>query len=539
MTRMLRCVFSRSRVNRETGAVLPIVAILIVVLLVFAAFTVDLGAAWAARRQLQSAADAGAMAGALPPLAVGDNIATTAMDFVDTNVGTPVDRLGCTGWTPTDEGVSGSFSLVDSVTTNCVWISGATADGGRLLAVKVPDQQIPTAFARVIGVDSLAVDAFAVSKTALGNTNVLPFALVPAVGPQECLGSPPAGIAQDPCSGASSGNFGYLTSPFWGTDSSPGTCPPGGANDSDVLIMNLVLGTDHPLAVDLKWPADNAGADSDLPDECVAFDLPPYPAPDSVMTFTGNRETELHAGLVSNDPGVAGIGGLEGRLQQGSPSPPFPDAVDDTRTIGGKKNNEDMDVDNIGLWQYVLPGGTNSCARPGDIPTDPAAPWNTGGPLATAQMDDCIAQAHAGTSTVTFDSSLWEDSPRFAVVPQLWNTFPSGGSAPRAIEQFRGVYLQTSWFNCSAASGSTKPNQKDACLVFPSIDPNDPAAMIEQEVFRPGEGDDTHGVACDPLGAAGNKCKAPGMGGISSYVLPIGSIPSDILNGTAVRYLYR
>ena len=46
----------------EDGAILPLFGLLIVVLLVFAAFTVDLGAAWAERRQLQSAADAGAMA---------------------------------------------------------------------------------------------------------------------------------------------------------------------------------------------------------------------------------------------------------------------------------------------------------------------------------------------------------------------------------------------------------------------------------------------------------------------------------------------
>ena len=72
----------------EDGAILPLFGLLIVVLLVFAAFTVDLGAAWAERRQLQSAADAGAMASVLPPLAIGDNIASTAMDFVDANLAT-------------------------------------------------------------------------------------------------------------------------------------------------------------------------------------------------------------------------------------------------------------------------------------------------------------------------------------------------------------------------------------------------------------------------------------------------------------------
>ena len=52
------------QIQNEDGAILPIVALLIVVLLVFAAFTVDLGAAWAERRHDQSAADAAVLAAA-------------------------------------------------------------------------------------------------------------------------------------------------------------------------------------------------------------------------------------------------------------------------------------------------------------------------------------------------------------------------------------------------------------------------------------------------------------------------------------------
>ncbi len=51
--------------GRETGAILPLTALLIVILLVFAAFAVDLGAAWAERREAQTAADAGVMGAAL------------------------------------------------------------------------------------------------------------------------------------------------------------------------------------------------------------------------------------------------------------------------------------------------------------------------------------------------------------------------------------------------------------------------------------------------------------------------------------------
>ncbi|MEA3502458.1 MAG: Tad domain-containing protein, partial [Actinomycetota bacterium] len=222
------------RIDNETGAIMPMFGLLIVVLLVFSAFAVDFGAAWAERRQLQSAADAGAMAGVLPPLAIGDNIATAAMDFVDNNVATPVDRFGCAGWTPGSEGVPGAFDIADPTESNCVWVSTDTDGTETLVAVKVPSQEVPTAFAKVIGIDSIAVDAFAVAQIeSIRSAHVLPFALKPNPSSNECLGSPPGGLSRDPCSGSTTGNYGYLTSPLHGSTAlgTAPTCPPGGLGD--------------------------------------------------------------------------------------------------------------------------------------------------------------------------------------------------------------------------------------------------------------------------------------------------------------------
>ncbi len=75
----------------EDGAILPIVALMIVVLLVFAAFTVDLGAAWGQRTLNQSAADAGVMGGGIG--FVGDTpqtneeIVAEVEKYVDINLG--------------------------------------------------------------------------------------------------------------------------------------------------------------------------------------------------------------------------------------------------------------------------------------------------------------------------------------------------------------------------------------------------------------------------------------------------------------------
>src|SRR5690349_7129748 len=51
--------------NHESGVILIMVAVTIVVLVGMAAFSVDHGQAWYARTQAQTAADAGAIAGAI------------------------------------------------------------------------------------------------------------------------------------------------------------------------------------------------------------------------------------------------------------------------------------------------------------------------------------------------------------------------------------------------------------------------------------------------------------------------------------------
>jgi len=521
----------RALSDDESGAILVLSAFVIVILLVFAAFAVDLGAAWGERRQLQSAADAGAMAGVLPPLVVGDNIADIAMDFVDTNVGTAVDRSGCAGWTPSDEGVPGTFVLVDANITNCVFISTGTTGNETLFAVKVPTQQLPTLFVGVIGINSISVDAFAVAQiSTTGANSVLPFVLPANPVAHECLGSPPAGISRDPCSGGSSGNYRYLTSPFHGSTTlgtgdscTPGGMPPG-TNAGDILEMNIAIGTDHPIQNDVKWPADNSGADSDFPDECAGngpTEAPPTYIPDSIVTLTGNRENELHAGLVSNE--TFGLLGTSSRLQQGPGTlPGVGDSVANTRTVENR-NLGDFVLDNIGLWEYVV-SGTGACD-----PTDAVnGAWNVGGPAATVRMEACLGSGDA----VEFDDSLW-DSPRFAIIPELWNTLPPGSSDPRAIQRFRAVYLQGTWFNCSAAGGGGGGGgPPDPCLVFVDID------GFDQDIFFPGEGDDTDGIACEPQGP---NCKNSQVRGLSSFVLPIASVPDDIIPGLSAtaRLLYR
>ncbi len=127
-----------------------------------------------------------------------------------------------------------------------------------------------------------------------------------------------------------------------------------------------------------------------------------------------------------------------------------------------------------------------------------------GGPDATNALIACLQDVDAGGSTVTFSPKLLE-SPRFAVIPQIWNTIPSGNSADRAIKQFRAVYLQSTWY-----AGPKYVN-------FVDKDGND------QPVFNPGEGVD----AGDSGKGNANSIK---LDGVSALLIPVDASPSGIID---------
>ena len=71
--------------RRERGQILPIVALALVVMLGISAFAIDVGYAYYAKRQLQSATDAAALAGAqdLPSISTAK---ATAATYASANV---------------------------------------------------------------------------------------------------------------------------------------------------------------------------------------------------------------------------------------------------------------------------------------------------------------------------------------------------------------------------------------------------------------------------------------------------------------------
>ena len=142
----------------QDGAVLLLVALSLTVLLGMAALVIDLGQFRAHRRQLQTAADAGALAGALqlPPFSDGSNSCTRAdaLERQNTNLTDGKNMV-----------VNGNLS-----TSYCEIIGGS-------VRVKPVESSVPYTFGQVLGFASTTIDARARARVVYltRSTGLLPF----------------------------------------------------------------------------------------------------------------------------------------------------------------------------------------------------------------------------------------------------------------------------------------------------------------------------------------------------------------------------
>ncbi|HEY5160655.1 MAG TPA: pilus assembly protein TadG-related protein [Gaiellaceae bacterium] len=135
----------------EEGQTIVIVAVLMVVLLALSAFAIDVGYAYFAHRSLQASADAAALAGA-QRLPDSSSATATAQEY---------------GTSPTGKNYDGKLGTVDeTVSLRCV-TSLPGCDPFNAIVVQ-ESAQVPTFFARVLGIDSLNVKAKATACSYCG-----------------------------------------------------------------------------------------------------------------------------------------------------------------------------------------------------------------------------------------------------------------------------------------------------------------------------------------------------------------------------------
>lgn len=473
----------------ERGTTALIVAAGMVLLMGAAALAVDLGLGFNERRQDQASADSGVMAGALQGFEGAAGVRDATLDYVRKNLPTsygaasnPVDPTWLALWDGcVDPGRPAGYQAVPSMagmasaTIDCI-----SVDPVGKIRVRVPDQLIDAAFGKVLGVGELSTWAFAeASLFPLGaEAGVLPLAISSAAGQgaEVCVVAGSGVGLQATCD--ASGRV--VNSPQLG-NADHGTVPACSGILDQRLAANLRLGIDHFVT------AHPDGTDSD-----GSADLPPNSAddwvPDNCNYFAPNRLT-VSAG---------GGAGLTDGLADNSVVGPAPGSVARLRTGSGlkrlvKNGTEDWYLDNVALWEYLVPNTVPGC-HPDDFA--PLLP-----PDKTLQLDVCLAAA-AGSGQRLFSRSLL-DSPRFGLGVRVWETsWTTSGSVDRTLREFVPIFIHSIHFNCAGTTCG--------------------ADLI------PGEG---HAPVCDPSGGPGG-CALLTIDHVAYLYLPAGSIDiSDLTLG--------
>ena len=279
-------------VASERGATVVLVALSLVFLMGMTAIAVDSGILFNDRRQQQSGADVGALAAiqfAKTTLASGNATcnaevdedfaacrgAEEAMDVID---GTLPGRYSAADWLAcADATMPADFTQV-SFLSPCINYT----DNLQRVRVVLPGTDVNTAFAGVIGFDTVKVGALAEAGLDLNiSAEVLPFAIGPsgAAGNEACFLAQSSGSLDiDPCTSADEGNYGKLNIRLYGngTMGTPEICSGGNAQR---MATNIIVGADHPLEL--------VGTSPGIINDNTNCPLISNPV-DQVLTWTGN-----------------------------------------------------------------------------------------------------------------------------------------------------------------------------------------------------------------------------------------------------------
>ncbi|MEQ1787578.1 MAG: pilus assembly protein TadG-related protein [Acidimicrobiales bacterium] len=463
--------------------VIVFTALLLVILMIFAALALDLGGLYNARRNDQNAADTSALGGAQSLGDTNANLISEVKSLAESTLGATL--------TAADWNSCGAITDPDSIDTvlsgaNCITTNGARTQ----LQVRIPTRQLNATFGRVAGINSFDHDAFAIAGlVSTGFGSVLPFGMPSSAGGGDgyaCIKSGSGGTSVEPCGGASSGNFGYVDfGQFGNTDVGTSlSCGNGGQRPRSA--NNMAVGVDHDLSV-FGGPPHNG---TSVVDTISCGSTPQLPKPNSMDTTTGNTVSQ------SLNPGIAfGTGfsdGGPGRLARTNPL--LFAGSGTTRSVSGTQ------LDDNPLWEFIpasFPTGTSvptSCVKSvftdvyaGTLSNLPASvsalltpkqrpermrlllqrcfthyngqDWNAGGAIAgigdptSCPSSGCTAAVFSRNSSSADQPDLYDIqyTSRFGYVPQLTTDFPNGNQTVY-IGRFRAIFFQRLLGSCNGNS---------------------------------------------------------------------------------------
>jgi hypothetical protein len=436
-----------NRFGSERGASAILISMSLLLLFGMAAVAIDLSVGFNQRRQDQTAADIGVMAGAIETLGPNTTIRDLILDFTRRNV---VATYSNADWqalwencTDPELPISGFMFVPTNLPAGWTSPTGKldciSFDGGGFVRVNLPDLPFETSFGRLLGVDTLQTQADAIATVGnRGGGGILPFALVStaADGEHACLRDASGGLAQEPCDGPDAGNFGALESPHYGTqpDGPSRNCT--GSPKKDVITVNIAYGIDHRIIPDGDGLAAN-----EVRDTCTNMDN--GFAPDTMNTFTG----------------------LSNGVPEGLATGPVPGALADPRLQQGsnpKVSVHGYPLDNRPMWDYIDPTlddatGANIpdiCERDKfDDSSQSPQDWDGDGtddkPESWQHLSACL-EAYASLPSVPAPTPLFlgslNESPRFGYVPQFFEDTLGSGNSWLHVRKFKATWIQALWW---------------------------------------------------------------------------------------------
>jgi hypothetical protein len=444
----------------DSGVVLILVALGLVIIVIFTAFAVDMGGLYAARRQDQTAADMGALA-AVQEMANGESaIVDVAKSFSHDTLET---TLTDAEWDTCPRPDTAALAR-QAATASCISYDGSQ------VRVRLPDQHWPAGFGQVVGIGDYRHSAFAIAGLVRGGFgSVLPYFVTSSQSANgyECL------IADGPsfCD-PNSGKF-FQVRFSWHTP----TCVNGGSQSLEDTMFenNTATGVDHLLSL---------FHGTELLDTAPGCPL----NPNSAEAVTGNRAAETRRGLLLGSSYRDGDSARLRRTGDGGPSLP--------RTTGFG-----VSLDDTPLWWFIPPDYGPGESQAANIPTsckrdqfvnsaanyyntlssnpdlDPVVAthlegksrqeqivgllvrcfkhymgesWDgtPGATLTPAEPSTgcsgpCNDPVFAKNSSSSDEPDLWDIqyTPRFGYAPEV-STAPPGSSGVIHFQRFRALYLQ-------------------------------------------------------------------------------------------------
>ncbi len=275
----------RRRARRdERGAILVVAALMMTSLLAMSAIAVDVTNARQEQRQAQGSADAAALAAA-QDLPDPNAVVETAKQYAADNFGTPASAWsGCTD----DDHLA---ELPDAGASNsCISIDEAFSR----VRVRIPNYDVPTYFAKVIGVETVPVSGSATAEAKLTRDDrIIPATVAASTGSGwNCIENGGANVA--PCDKSVSGNFGSFDAPRLNL------YEPTSQVENNALRINYSMGVDHVLSIYGTGATKVCDYSQPTKSPCTTTNVASGRDANHLLPFTGNVVPPLTDGLVDN-----------------------------------------------------------------------------------------------------------------------------------------------------------------------------------------------------------------------------------------------